>query len=254
VRNSPLETGGFQEGPRSVVTSLTTGWGLGFLEENNISWISKMSKEKTFELFKQKYSTCQLCPLKDLRTQVVFGRGDLNAKLMIIGEAPGKDEDAVGQPFVGKAGNWLDRILKSVDIERRDIWITNTCLCRPKSEQKEKENRAPLVAEIEGCNPRLKEEIDIIRPSILVLCGRVPMSMATGYKILGKNRGWFGGNFKAFEHTVNHVYITYHPACLLYGSKEQRVARAHSIHEDWTNIARVYFEKKDPEESKCAKA
>lgn len=180
---------------------------------------------------------CERCPLSDLRNQVVFGHGNLDADLVMIGEAPGKDEDLTGEPFIGKAGEKFNKLLDAVGIQRENIWTTNTCLCRPVSTKPGKENRAPLTPEIRACLPRLYDEIGIIRPKIIVLAGNTPLYMATNKRGITKHRGWQDMKWEGEDFVVERVYATLHPASLLYGSTEQIKQKRQWVWEDWQNIA-----------------
>lgn len=123
--------------------------------------------------------SCRRCELGATRTNAVVGRGNLNAPIMIIGEAPGQNEDETGLPFVGKAGQLLEKILAAVKLDcDRDIYICNIVKCRPP------ENRVPTAAEITACKPYLLEQIRLVDPKIILLTG------ATAVKgLLGDNRG-----------------------------------------------------------------
>ena len=110
---------------------------------------------------------CKKCKLHETRINTVFGEGSANAKVMIIGEAPGKDEDISGKPFVGRAGKLLTEILSSINLERNDIFITNTVKCRPP------ENRNPHDDEIKSCSGYLDEQIKLINPKVIVLLGKI---------------------------------------------------------------------------------
>ena len=112
-------------------------------------------------------SNCEQCILSKSRNKVVFGKGDKKSKIFIIGEAPGKDEDLNGEPFIGRAGKLLTEILLSIQLERSDVYITNTIKCRPP------ENRNPNINEIESCNHFLDKEINIIAPEVIILLGKV---------------------------------------------------------------------------------
>lgn len=182
------------------------------------------------------WSGCFRCPLSLLRQNVVHGKGSIGAPIMIIGEAPGKDEDLEGEPFVGKAGELLDKILASVGLNRSQCYISNTCLCRPKSEEEGRENRAPVVEEIESCRPRLIEEIDIVKPKIVVLCGNTPLFWATGLKGISKNRGRLTCSIKTQSHVVSYVFATYHPAALFHGSEVQIRDKKWAVFRDWQQI------------------
>jgi len=185
------------------------------------------------------WNNCSRCPLASLRKKIVWGDGNINAKLVFIGEAPGGDEDEHGKPFIGDAGHKLDAMLAAVRISRSDIWITNTCMCRPKlTGVPGKTNRAPTVKEISACFPRLEEEINIIRPEIIVLAGNTPLLLATGKRGITKNRGWQKAVWNGDGFVVSKIYATLHPASLLYGSAEQRKTKGLWMYEDWLDIAR----------------
>ncbi len=188
---------------------------------------------------------CARCPLSELRKQVVFGSGNMDAKLVLVGEAPGEQEDLVGQTFVGKAGQALNKLLELVGISRQDIWITNTCLCRPRFDKPGKNNRAPTSSEIKSCFPRLAEEINIIKPEIIVLAGNTPLFMATNKRGITKSRGWQDARWNGDGFTITKVYATLHPACLLYGSSQQKEDKWRWMQDDWLEIARSLSVKKE---------
>lgn len=120
----------------------------------------------SYEEVKDIAAKCQKCPLSKTRTNVVFGHGPVPCDLMLIGEAPGADEDEQGLPFVGRSGKLLTQILESIGIKRPDnIYIANTLKCRPP------ENRAPLASEQEACWPYLEAQLNLIKPKILLLAG-----------------------------------------------------------------------------------
>ena len=119
------------------------------------------------ESLKQRCLNCTACGLSETRTNVVFGVGNPNADIMFIGEAPGKNEDLTGEPFVGKAGQLLDSYLEAVGLERSDVYIANTLKCRPP------QNRDPNPAEQDACIGYLREQFKIIRPRIVVCLGRI---------------------------------------------------------------------------------
>lgn len=108
---------------------------------------------------------CHRCPLGDTRTTLVFGVGDPHARVMLVGEAPGKNEDLKGEPFVGAAGKLLDELLAHAGLERTDVYIANVLKCRPPN------NRNPEPVEIETCTPFLREQIRVIEPEVLVTLG-----------------------------------------------------------------------------------
>jgi DNA polymerase len=150
---------------------------------------------------------CQKCPLSKGRTKVVFGNGPVPCDLMLIGEAPGADEDAQGLPFVGRAGQLLTKILESVDIKRPDdIYIANTVKCRPPN------NRAPTGAEQEACRPYLQAQIKHIKPKIILLAGAPAVkAILKSDEAMSKIRG----QWKKLPGTDISVMPLFHPAYLL---------------------------------------
>ena len=114
------------------------------------------------------------CPLKDVRTKLVFGAGNANADLMFVGEAPGANEDKQGLPFVGRAGQLLSGLLQEIGIERSDVFITNVICCRPPG------NRDPLPEEIEACKPYLYKKIELIEPKVICTLGNFATKLLTG--------------------------------------------------------------------------
>jgi uracil-DNA glycosylase family 4 len=185
------------------------------------------------------WKACQRCPLANLRNRVVFGNGNPEAKLVMIGEAPGETEDIEGKPFVGKAGETFNKMLEFIGLSRDELWITNTCLCRPKvTDQPGRSNRAPNANEIAACNPRLLAEIDIIKPAIVVLAGNTPLYAVTGKKGITKHRGWQDAVWQGKSFSTNNVYATLHPASVLYGSTEQVKQKKLWMLEDWQEISR----------------
>lgn len=122
-------------------------------------------------------NACQRCDLGATRTHAVVGEGNLNAPIMIIGEAPGQNEDETGRPFVGKAGQLLDKILESVKLDRKkDVYITNINKCRPPG------NRVPTADEVVACKPYLLEQIRLVDPKIILLTGATAVKGLTGDK------------------------------------------------------------------------
>lgn len=148
--------------------------------------------------------SCQKCPLGATRTKLVFGVGNPNADLMFVGEAPGEQEDATGIPFVGRAGQLLDKFLYAVDIDRKDVYIANILKCRPPK------NRDPLPEEEDACIGYLREQVKLIRPKIIVCLGRISAMrlIKPDFKISKEHGIWFEkGNFL--------MTAVYHPAALL---------------------------------------
>jgi DNA polymerase len=149
--------------------------------------------------------SCQRCRLAKSRTQVVFSDGNPQARLMVVGEAPGANEDRTGLPFVGQGGKFLDLLLGAVDLSRTDsVYICNVLKCRPPG------NRDPMADEIELCSPFLKRQIALVAPEVILAVGTFAAQLLTGTtRPLGKLRG----SVYAYEGVP--LVVTYHPAALL---------------------------------------
>jgi DNA polymerase len=150
------------------------------------------------------YAACRRCPLGDTRTEFVFGVGNPNAGVMFVGEAPGRDEDLQGEPFVGRAGQLLNKILEAIGFTREDVYIANILKCRPPG------NRNPEPSEIASCEPILRRQIELIRPLILCTLGafaaKTMLSVNTGItKLRGQIHDYHG----------IPLVPTFHPAALL---------------------------------------
>ena len=148
---------------------------------------------------------CNKCPLHHSRFKVVVGKGNENAKVMFIGEAPGRDEDVQGVPFVGKAGKELDNLLNMINLKREDVYITNVVKCRPPG------NRTPTEEEIKECKPYLEEQILTIKPEIIVCLGK---SAAKALLKLNKDMGSL--TKQAWNYQGIKVLVVYHPAATFY--------------------------------------
>jgi uracil-DNA glycosylase len=167
---------------------------------------------------------CRRCKLHSGRTQVVFGVGNPNAKLMFVGEGPGRDEDLQGEPFVGRAGQLLtDIITKGMGLRREDVYIANVVKCRPP------QNRNPEPDEVASCEPFLRKQIELIRPEIIIALGKFAVQALTQSKVpITRLRGnW-------------HVYMgiklmpTFHPAYLLRNPADKKLV--------WEDIKKVMKE------------
>jgi DNA polymerase len=154
-------------------------------------------------------STCERCRLAQGRTQVVYGVGSSSADLMFIGEGPGYYEDKQGEPFVGAAGQLLNRMLEEIAILREDVYIANVVKCRPPG------NRDPYPDEIEACSPWLQEQIEVIGPRVIVTLG----NFATRY-ILDKPTSISRVRGQRFAWQGRTVIPTFHPAAILHGGGE----------------------------------
>lgn len=160
-----------------------------------------------------KVAQCERCPLHANRTQTVFGVGNPDADWLLVGEAPGAEEDRRGEPFVGQAGKLLNAMLAAMGLKREDIYIANVLKCQPPR------NRDPMGEEVRQCEPYLLGQIDLIRPKIIVAMGRfAAQSLLRSNDAIGKLRGR--------EHRYFHgdipLVVTYHPAYLLRSPAEKK--------------------------------
>jgi DNA polymerase len=149
--------------------------------------------------------SCVQCPLHASRTKAVPGEGSPSARVMLIGEAPGRDEDQRGQPFVGAAGRFLDQMLAGSGVDRSDLFITNTVKCRPEN------NRTPRKREIDTCTSLyLFEQIELINPALIMLLGSVATKKLLGVTSVNEVRG------RVIEHNNRKYLAGYHPAASFY--------------------------------------
>ncbi|MGB9658957.1 MAG: uracil-DNA glycosylase [Nitrososphaerales archaeon] len=170
----------------------------------------------------EEIKTCKLCPLHKSRKNTVPGEGSSKAKLMLIGEAPGVEEDKQGRPFVGRAGKILDNALRFANLDRKDLFITSVVKCRPPS------NRIPTLQEIKTCNPYLKSQIDVIKPKVICLLGNIALQTFFKKASISKLRG------KAIERDYQTYFCTYHPAAVLYNASLKS-----KIYEDMMRIKKL---------------
>lgn len=169
------------------------------------------SKEEAIQEIRARALECQKCPhLVRTRTQVVFGVGNLDAELMFVGEAPGVDEDRMGEPFVGKAGQLLTRIIQTMGFTRDTVYIANILKCRPDMPAGARGNRPPREDEMDTCKPYLHSQIDIIRPRVLVALGA---TAAQGLLGMRSPINALRGRWREFRGIP--VMPTYHPSYLL---------------------------------------
>lgn len=190
------------QAPRHVSTMAATD--MFGPKEHTIEIPDGLSKQEQLDYLAEAIAGCTICPLHQGRTQVVFGAGSPDADLMFIGEAPGRDEDAQGIPFVGRAGQLLTKIIEAIDMTREDVYIANIGKCRPPN------NRAPLPDEMAACVPFLHRQIKIIQPKIICLLGATALRGLLDIKEgITRLRGTF------VEWRGIQVMPTYHPAYLL---------------------------------------
>ncbi|HDR04856.1 MAG TPA: uracil-DNA glycosylase [Candidatus Marinimicrobia bacterium] len=153
---------------------------------------------------KTKIENCRLCALSQSRRNFVFGDGNPQSPILFIGEAPGEQEDLRGIPFVGRAGQLLDKLLAEIDLQRSDVFIANVLKCRPPA------NRDPLPEEIALCEPYLHEQIRIINPKVIVALGRI-----AGKTLLKKDLALKEMRGKTLQYQGVDLMVTYHPAAIL---------------------------------------
>jgi DNA polymerase len=168
-----------------------------------------MTMTKTLQELAMEASTCTRCRLSNGRTQVVFGVGNPQADVMFVGEGPGYYEDKQGEPFVGAAGQLLNRMLQEIGLRRDDVYITNVVRCRPPG------NRDPLPDEIEACRPFLIGTLEAIRPRLIVTLGNFATRVILDRPVsIGRVRG------QRFMWEGRAVIPTFHPAAILHGGGE----------------------------------
>lgn len=166
-------------------------------------------------VLEQTVSGCTRCALHTCRTRTVFGTGDRRAEWMVIGEAPGAEEDRQGEPFVGAAGQLLTAMLAAIELQREQVFIANILKCRPP------DNRDPKPQEVAQCLPYLQQQVALVRPRLILAVGRV-----AAQNLLGTDRplGALRGQVHRFGPLNTPVIVTYHPAYLLRSPGEKRKA------------------------------
>lgn len=176
-----------------------------------VSKAASVEEGLTWEKLREEALSCQKCSLAQTRTQVVFGKGNPNAELMFVGEAPGYDEDVQGEPFVGLAGQLLTKIIQAMGLNREEVYIANVLKCRPPN------NRSPKPEEIEQCRPYLDAQIAKVKPKVIVALGTFAAQtlLKTERKISGLR-----GFFHDFHGTP--LMPTFHPAFLLRNPAEKK--------------------------------
>jgi DNA polymerase len=187
------------------------------------------AKAAVFADLRQRALACVKCPhLVAARTNVVFGVGSINAEIMFVGEAPGADEDEQGEPFVGKAGQLLTKIIQAMGLTRDAVYIGNILKCRPDTPGLSAGNRKPTPEEMKTCIPFLHEQIDLIRPQVIVALGATAVE-----GLLGKTTGItrLRGNWQVYRGTP--LMPTYHPAYLL---RNQAMTEKRKVWEDMLQV------------------
>lgn len=193
--------------PASIIvgTTGTSKW--------NESALDDVGRENRFKILSQDVAACRKCTeIACSRKQTVFGVGPLNARLVMFGEAPGADEDRVGQPFVGAAGQLMDKILVASGLRREEVYIMNSLKCRPPN------NRTPTDIEIENCRPFFEAQLETIQPEYIICWGAVAVrAVLKTTESVGRLRGRFH-HYKGAK-----VLVTYHPAYLLRNPDAKRL-------------------------------
>src|SRR5665213_53449 len=186
---------------------------------------SSPEKSAAFAELQKRALSCVKCPhLASSRKNVVFGVGSIDAQLMFVGEAPGADEDERGEPFVGRAGQLLTKIIQATGLKREDVYIANILKCRPDTPGQSAGNRKPTPDEMATCIPYLHEQIDLIRPKVIVALGATAVEGLLG-KTIGITK--LRGNWQTYRGTP--LMPTYHPAYLL---RNQAMSEKRKVWED----------------------
>ena len=182
-------------------------------------------KAAAFAALRERALVCVKCPhLASSRKNVVFGVGSIDAQLMFVGEAPGADEDEQGEPFVGNAGQLLTKIIQATGLSRAEVYIANILKCRPDTPGQSAGNRKPKPEEMQTCIPYLHEQIDLIRPKVIVALGATAVEGLLG-KTIGITK--LRGNWQTYRDTP--LMPTYHPAYLL---RNQAMSEKRRVWED----------------------
>jgi uracil-DNA glycosylase len=177
------------------------------------SSVSPDGRAQALRALQMEIGDCTRCALSRNRNKIVFGDGDPNARLMFVGEGPGADEDAQGLPFVGRAGQLLNNMIAAMGLKREQVYIANIVKCRPP------QNRVPEPEEANTCTPFLFQQIDVIRPQVLVALGSTAAAYLLGIKsslsgLRGRVHAWRGSK----------LIVTYHPAYLLRDPRQKKEA------------------------------
>ena len=183
------------------------------IQEEDFWWAGDSHKIRMLCEESKRVTDCTACDLHKVRTQTVFGEGSASAELLLVGEAPGAEEDRAGKPFVGACGKLLDKMLAAIGLERSEVYICNALKCRPPK------NRTPSEAEIKACRRYLERQIQIVQPSVILALGRASLHALIGEDApLSKMRGvvhYYGSS---------RLVVTFHPGYLLRNPQDKRLA------------------------------
>ncbi len=177
---------------------------LGTHPDASLDVPSDWTRARTIPTLNERICNCMNCGLGSTRTRFVFGSGNENADVMVIGEAPGAEEDASGEPFVGRAGQLLNKILDAIEMPRETVYVANIIKCRPP------DNRRPNKEEVAQCEPYLHKQIELVKPKVILALGLTAVNtlLRTNHK-MGDIRG------KVLQYQNTKLIATYHPAALL---------------------------------------
>ena len=200
-------------------------------QDREVDTMVVAEKQKELDKVADEVQSCRKCELGSQRTNTVSGEGNSNARIMFIGEAPGADEDAQGRPFVGRAGQLLDKIIVACGLKRSDVFIGNILKCRPP------ENRDPRAEEIISCLPYLQRQIEIIEPEIVVALGaHAARTLLNTTKSIGQLRGHFHEYYAGLGKPPIKLMATYHTAYLLRNYSQENRRRV------WEDMKKVLVE------------
>jgi uracil-DNA glycosylase len=195
----------------------------------HVAVVKDQGKRDQLAAVNQRVCACVKCPhLASSRTQTVFGVGNADAEIMFVGEAPGADEDRQGEPFVGRAGQLLTKIIKAMGFAREEVYIANILKCRPDTPGSSFGNRPPTPREMQTCRPYLMEQIAIIKPKVIVALGSVAVEGLLGSRAPMRE---LRGRWDSFGGTP--LMITYHPAYLL---RNQSPSEKRKVWEDMMQV------------------
>lgn len=203
--NSPTAIPALREAPPATVAETRTESEIVAERPWSLPSLSVEERKSRLELLNSEVKACRKCnDIVCFRQQTVFGAGPLTPTVCFMGEAPGADEDRIGQPFVGRAGQLLTKIIEAMQLKREDVFILNALKCRPP------QNRTPVPEEIEQCNPFVATQLEILQPQYIVCLGAVAVRSLLGLTMsVGSLRGRF------HQYRQARVVVTYHPSYLL---------------------------------------
>lgn len=177
------------------------------MHQKKTSWIESKSLDELYD----RICHCMNCPLGESRTHFVFGVGNPQADIVLVGEAPGAEEDLRGEPFVGRAGQLLNKILEAVNLKREEVYICNILKCRPPN------NRDPLASEVAECEPYLHHQLKLIQPKLMLALGRI-----AAQTLLRTTESLTSLRARVHEYQGIPLMVTYHPAALLRNASWKR--------------------------------